>query len=126
MERGYTNSDADEAGILKQVVGARLTSVCFVMDYLILGFDERGALTSLVWPEIMDPVGGITIFEDHGYRDRVCDLITQVVADVQMAKDETILIIFENGSRVTIRLRDREDSGERAIFTAPKHQLQVW
>jgi len=121
MKREY-----DETGLLKQIVGARLTSVCFVMDYLTLGFDEKGTLTSLVWPEVTDSAGSTTIFEEHGYRDRVCELITQVVSDTQMTNDETILITFENRSRLAIHLRDRKDSGERAIFTAPEHQLQVW
>ncbi len=116
----------DGTGILKQIAGARLTSVCFVMDYLIVGFDEKGALTSLVWPDIVDSLGGATSFGNHAYRDRFCDLITQVVKDVQMSKEETITISFENSIRLIIRLRDRKDGGERAIFTAPKHQLQVW
>ena len=37
---------------LARLIGARLTSVQFILNYLILGFDERGALTTLVWPEI--------------------------------------------------------------------------
>src|SRR5258705_4004932 len=96
----------DKTGLLKQIVGTRLTSVCFVMDYLTLGFDEKGTLTSLVWPEVMDSVGNTTIFEEHGYRDRVCELVSQVVNDAQITNDETMLITFENGSRLAIRLRD--------------------
>jgi len=40
--------------LLLEIRGARLSSVQFVLDYLILGFDEKGALTTLVWPEIME------------------------------------------------------------------------
>ena len=123
----YKSSDpADEAGILKKIVGVRLTSVCFVLDYLIIGFDQKGALTLLVWPDVTDSLGGATSFGNPSYRDRFCDLITQVVTDVQISKDETITISFENGARLIIRLRDRTTPGERAIFTAPKHHLQVW
>jgi hypothetical protein len=38
---------------ISRLMGAPLTSVQFVMDYLILGFDAQAALTTLVWPEIL-------------------------------------------------------------------------
>ena len=38
--------------LLLELRGARLTSVQFVLNYLILGFDEKGALTTLVWPKV--------------------------------------------------------------------------
>jgi hypothetical protein len=117
---------AGETGILKKIVGGRLTSVCFVMDYLTLGFDNKGSLTSLVWPDVVDSQGCTTSFGNESYKDDICDLITQIVTDVQMSKDEIISVTFENGCRLIIRLRDRKTRGERAIFTAPKHHLQVW
>jgi hypothetical protein len=40
----------DRQKALLNIVGARLTSVQFILNYLILGFDERGAYTTLVWP----------------------------------------------------------------------------
>lgn len=123
---GQKSAGTPDADILKKIIGARLTSVCFVLDYLTIGFDERGALTSLVWPDIGDSLGGVTNFGNESYRNRICDLITQVVKDVQMSEDETITISFENGVKLVVRLRDRKDPGERAIFTAPKHHLQVW
>jgi hypothetical protein len=33
--------------LLQSIVGARLSSVQFVLSYLILGFEEKGALTLL-------------------------------------------------------------------------------
>ena len=124
-------ASSDEGGLnkgeelLQSICGARLSSVQFVLDYLILGFDEKGALTTLVWPEIhsTDPV---VKFGMSGYRDRLCELITQVVSTVEVTEDETFIITFENESRLRIPLRERKDPGERAIFTAPKHRLRVW
>ena len=97
----------------------------FVLDYLILGFDETGALTTLVWPEIQD---GDTVlkFGMSGYRDHLCELITQLVKAVEITEDETIFITFESKSRMRIPLRDRKVPGERAIFTAPRHHLYAW
>ncbi len=111
--------------LLRTICGARLTSVQFVLDYLILGFDEAGALTTLVWPEIQDGEG-VFKFGMSGYRDRLCGLITEVVKTVELTEDETIFITFENRSFMRIPLRDRKVRGERAIFTAPKHHLYAW
>jgi hypothetical protein len=124
MTANKTSVNEGEA-LLQTTCGTRLTSVQFVLDYLILGFDEKGALTILVWPEIYN---GDTVvkFGMSGYRDRLCELITQVVRTVEITEDETIFITFENQNRMRIPLRDRKVPGERAIFTAPKHHLYAW
>jgi hypothetical protein len=111
--------------ILRSIQGARLSSVQFVLDYLILGFDEKGALTTLVWPEVAEGGGALT-FGMSGYRDALCGLITQVVDDVEVLDDETILINFRGKGQLRIRLRSYKSPGERAIFTAPKHVLFTW
>jgi hypothetical protein len=115
----------EREALLQTVSGSRLTSVQFVLDYLILGFDEKGALTTLVWPEIYDGDAVFT-FGMNGYRDRLCQLIPEVVGTVEMAEDETIFITFADKSRMRIPLRERKIPGERAIFTAPGHHLCVW
>jgi hypothetical protein len=113
------------AAVFSRIIGARLTSVNFVLDYLILGFDEKGALNSLVWPEIISIAGTALRFGMEGYRDRLCDLITQVVSEVHFSEDETIVISFGE-NRLRIPLRQKQLPGERAIFTGPKHFLYVW
>jgi hypothetical protein len=116
-ERGNT--------VFSRIIGTRLSSVDFVLDYLILGFDGKGALTSLVWPEILIPGGSVLKFGMQGYRDGLCDLITQVVSEVHFSEDETITISFGD-THLRIPLQERRVPGERAIFTAPKHFLHVW
>jgi hypothetical protein len=111
--------------LLQTVSGSRLTSVQFVLDYLILGFDEKGALTTLVWPELYRG-DSVARFGMDGYRDRLCELIGQIVKTVKMTEDETISITFENECHMRISLRDRKIPGERAIFTAPRHHLYTW
>jgi hypothetical protein len=107
---------------LKSIEGARLTSVQFIMDYVILGFDEKGALTILVWPEIIF-VEKVLKYKAVGYRDGLCELITEIVQEIGVnAEEETISILFKNGIRLLIRLNER-NLGERIIFTAPKHIL---
>jgi hypothetical protein len=112
--------------LLQGMPGVRLTSVQFVLSYLILGFDEKGALTTLVWPEVTDAAGRTYRFGKEGYRDTLCGLIEEVVSDVSISTEEVIKISFKNGSLLRIPLREHTLPGERAIFTAPKHQLFVW
>jgi hypothetical protein len=91
-----TKPAKDGEAALQQIVGARLTSVQFVLNYLILGFDERGALTTLVWPTMVDRASR-RHFGAAGYRDALCDLITEVVENVRIGEDETITIAFPDG-----------------------------
>lgn len=114
----------DGESVLSRIIGARLTSVDFVMDYLILGFDGKGALTILVWPEI-SVAGKLYKFGMDGYRDRLCELIGTVILEVHLSKDETISISFGN-NQLRIPLQESQSPGERAIFTYPKHGLYVW
>ncbi len=110
---------------LSRLIDARLTSVQFILNYLILGFDERGALTTLVWPELYCGTKEIT-FGTQGYRDELCSLIEKVVRSVTMEPDETIRINFDHGMEMRIPLRTYKASGERAILTGPKHYLFVF
>jgi hypothetical protein len=109
---------------LSKLIGARLTSVQFILSYLILGFDEKGALTTLVWPEICYEGKNFT-FGTQGYRDELCSLIEKVAKNVTMEVDETISIDFENGVELRIPLRSYKAPGERAILTGPKRYLFV-
>jgi hypothetical protein len=94
------------------------------MDYLILGFDEKGALTVLVWPEIHR--GDVILrYGTTGYRDELCSLITHVVSGANEVEDQNLIVHFDNGTRIEMHLASRE-RGERAILTGPKHFLYVW
>ena len=114
----------ESEAVLRGIIGARLTSVQFVLNYLILGFDNKGAITALVWPEICDDAT-ILRFGNAGYRDRLCGLIEKVVQDVQFTEDETIIITLSD-TLIRIPLQSCKHPGERAIFTYPKHGLCVW
>ena len=120
-----SNSWLEREKALLHLVGARLTSVQFVLDYLILGFDEKGALTTLVWPEIVQG-DNVSIFGSSGYRDRLCGLITSVVQSATIHADDTIDIQFEGDVELQIALKTYTGKGERAILTAPKHFLRVF
>jgi hypothetical protein len=110
---------------ISRLVGARLTSVQFILNYLILGFDEKGALTTLVWPELSVENKTMT-FGTEGYRDELCSLIEKVAKNVTMESDDTISIVFERGVEMRIPLGSYKGRGERAILTGPKHYLFVF
>ena len=107
-----------------RLVGARLTSVQFVMDYLILGFDERGALTTLVWPEVRLS-GGRLRFGDAGYRDALCSLIPQTTIRVEFDEQETLRCDFDGEASMFIEFGSDTTGGERGILTGPRHFLFV-
>lgn len=117
-------SEEQGTSVLGRIIGARLTSVNFVLDYLILGFDEKGALTTLVWPEL-SVAGRILKFGMQGYRDCLCELITEVVLEAEISATDTITISF-GVDYLRIPLRERQSPGEKAILTGPQHFLHVW
>ena len=120
-----SNSRLGRDKVLLHLLGARLTSVQFVLDYLILGFDAKGALTTLVWPEIVQGAS-VSNFGSSGYRDRLCSLITGTVQSATIHVDDTIEIQFDNDVELRIPLRTYAGKGERAIVTGPKHFLHVF
>jgi hypothetical protein len=121
---GESPSWMEKEQAISRLVGARLTSVQFILDYLILGFDEKGALTTLVWPKISVENKTMT-FGTEGYRDELCSLIEKVAKNVTMESDDTVSIVFEHGIEVRIPLGSYKGRGERAILTGPKHYLFV-
>jgi hypothetical protein len=120
-----SKSRVEREKLLLHLVGARLTSVDFVLDYLILGFDEKGALTTLVWPEIVQGAN-VSRFGSSGYRDRLCSLITSIVQSATIQTDDAIDIQFVDDVELRIPLKTYTGEGERAILTGPKHFLAVF
>jgi hypothetical protein len=123
------NADNDRTSLeagrgLLRIVGARLTSVQFILNYLILGFDERGALTTLVWPQILKKNVRV-IFGMVQYRNELCSLIECEVTTATITQNETIVIQFNDGAEMLIELNSYRGHGERAILSAPKHYLLV-
>lgn len=124
MERDENRIEQGET-LLQRIVGARLSSVVFVLNYLVLGFGPEGDLTTRVWPRLIKRDNALT-FGMQGYRDGLCDLITHVVERVGISSDETITLSIENDIQLEIPLRNYSNAGERAIFTASKRERYVW
>ena len=126
MGNNFEVSSIKKEEALYRLVGGRLTSVQFILNYLILGFDDKGALTTLVWPEIHREGGKVIIFGTQGYRDELCFLIEKATRNLAIDADETISIEFENGTELRIPLQSYKVPGERAVLTGPQHYLFVF
>jgi len=106
-----------EETLKSKLVGEQLSSVEFVQDYLQLHFDGR-TITAYVWPEVS--LNGETyILGQDTYRDRLCDLIGNVVTDLYYQDKEHIALVFkENKGTIKINLapNNPEIVSEIAIF----------
>jgi hypothetical protein len=95
---GYIPND-----LLSRLVGCRLYSVQFVMDYLQLWFDDdadnRPLLSCDIWPEII--IDGVTYREpDLGYGDALRRLIPGTVVATDEATGVGLRLTFDRGALV--------------------------
>ena len=125
MENGMDDQTESAKEALSKMLESRLTSVQFVLDYLILGFDQKAAFTSLVWP-VIDDEQGKSQYGSSEYRDRLCALIEQTVVGCDLDQSDKIKITFKNGATLKIDLGSYTGEGERGILTAPNHFLFVF
>ncbi|MDE2126008.1 MAG: hypothetical protein KGJ62_05400 [Armatimonadetes bacterium] len=118
-----TTSEAAEE--VARLIGARLESVAFVVNYLQLDFSGCLSLTLLVWPEVH--LAGETLATGTpGYNDALCALIQSVVTGVTTDGCETICITFDSGAELNVLLRPVPLCGERLMLNGPEHYLFVW
>lgn len=110
---------------LNVISGARLTSVNFVIDYVILGFDDRGWLTLLLWPSLFVD-GNLLAFGEVEYRNKLCDQISVVVDRVEADGERNMVIHLVNEAQIRLHLGSPQSFGEKASFLTPDRQLQVW
>lgn len=87
--------------LLSRLIGFRMYSVQFVMDYVQLRFDsdtdDKPFLNCDIWPEVT--LDGVTFNEpDLGYADALRRLIPGTVVDTQEATGVGLRLHFERGS----------------------------
>lgn len=97
------NSKAGYSDMLREIEGARLSSVEFVLnDYLQLRFDGP-TLTVINNPYIRTPTGTVR-WGEAGFRDAVCELITHEVASTEVRVDDAVELHFDNGATFIVPL----------------------
>jgi len=101
---------------LQIIVGQRLTSVEFVMDYIQLRFD--GPVLTVLSP--------VTVTTDEleirsgeaGFRDCLCERIAARVTSARIVPHEALQLEFEDEARIRISLRPADYDVEAVLFNS--------
>src|SRR5690606_1506655 len=111
---------------LKCLIGEQLSAVQFVQDYLELHFDGNG-LTCYIWPEVYK--NDLTFrFGEVEYRNKLCELIGEIVQDVLLVEGNTLTIIFLENQKINLSLDqdNPEIVAEIAIFTNAEGNISIF
>jgi len=109
--------DKTKENFLNILVGEKLSSVTFVMDYLQADFDGN-RFTFYIWP-VVTVDNTEYRFGDTSYRDKLCSLITRIVNQVTYVDNKVIVIDFDDKGKLSLSLEPDNPNivAEIAIFT---------
>ena len=97
-----------------QVIGEKLSAVVFVLDYHQLQFDGSG-FTILNPITVTSGVSSVVIGEDQ-FRNRLCEQIAKIVSRVECEEGDALIIEFEDGSTISVSLKDKDYRGPEAVI----------
>ena len=80
---------------IQRLVGETLYDVCFVMDYLQLGFN--GSTLNCYSCPRAHTAEGVTVFPEKGSRDALCSFIGHDVVAVEVVEDVHLVLCFDIG-----------------------------
>ena len=101
----------------ESLVGEELNTVAFVMDYLEFHFNGP-RIRSLTNPVVLVR-GNEVRFPKPGSRDALCSLIGQSVETIVLRDEQSLVICFVSGSRLTIPLDSASYIGPEAMHWHP-------
>lgn len=96
----------------EQIAEAEIGFYGTLNDALILGFDEKGALTTLVWPEIIEANETVKL-GDLGYRDRLCVLIEQIVTSAAIDSQDAVDNIWQRALALAAQSAKNDQNAAR-------------
>src|SRR4051812_28048817 len=100
--------------IVEQLRGEQLSAVTFVQNYLQLWFDGPGI--NVINPlTVQKGQSSVTSWEP-GFRDVLCSQIAKIVATVECRDGEAFVIRFEDGSQLSISLREQDYTTPEALY----------
>jgi len=103
-----------ELELYQQIVGEQLSGVTFVMDYLQLQFNPPPTMN--VYTPLTVRCNGMNfVWDDDQFRNKLCEQITKLVKSVEVIDEEVFLILFEDGSEISISLKSEDYVGPEAI-----------
>jgi len=104
----------EQSMIRQQVVGRRLSGVTFVMDYIQLQFDPPPTINALT-PITVESGGRTAISGDESFRNLLCEQIPKTVTDVSLEHGVALTFSFEDGSSISLSLRQQDYVGAEAV-----------
>ena len=111
--RGNIPREQTEEKSLQVIIGAQLSAVTFVQDYIQLHFDGP-RLTVFSHPVV---IRGDQAFHwgKPGFRDALCNSIAQQVTAAHVAYGESVCIAFADGSAIQISLEEADYLGAEEV-----------
>lgn len=88
------------------LVGAELKSVCFVEDFLELGFGEP-KVTYYAWPHVLLTEFSVA-FGEPEYRNALCAQIGEEVTEASLEDGSSLTIELANGVVFGLSLREED------------------
>lgn len=119
------NMDQIESSGLNNLENRELAGVTFIRNYLQLLFDGP-IMNVLLWP-IVTTNDGISMVDNPGYRDALCNQIGKLVTHAIEEPNKKITLQFSDGSKIEISLKERGQTGPEAInLVLENGEWQVW
>ena len=117
--------------LLNALVGCRLYSVQFVLNYVQLWFESdrlHPYVTAVTCPKVKMR-GSPLAWESPGYRDALCSLIGKVVSKASVIENEEFRMEFGDETLITISLKKEDYRGPEAVIYntgSPDNRMGVW
>jgi hypothetical protein len=111
---------------VEDLVGETVDGVCFFWEYLELRFN--GPILRAMVTADLDTTAEHWTFPDKGSRDAICGLIGASVRDVEVERDRSIQLRFDDGKVFTISFAAAHQAGEEAAHFVPgdNRPIAVW
>ena len=100
--------------LFDELIGEQLSAVTFVQDYFQLWFDGPGINVNN--PTIVYHSGIKNQSWNNGFRDAVCGQISKIVESVLVRKEDSVKIVFNHQSYISISLKPDDYDSPEAIF----------
>lgn len=119
----------EDESLLRKLVGAKVESVVFVMDYLQLTLwlpESSPTLTYYAWPVVSAQDGVQRSYGDSGYRDALFALITGYVVATESNRDAGLVLRFGGGEELALRPTQAEVEGPEVAMLQMNDEARTW
>ena len=99
---------------LQVLIGEKLSSVTFVLDYWQLDFD--GHSFNVMSKITVTGAGWAVSSGEPAFRDRLCEQLAKIVVYAEFKDDQGVLVVFEDGSTIHLSGRREDYRGVEAII----------